>query len=111
MSICASCTHRPCTCPVLKHSDDCFYDTDDDGYVIDQIVCVDGCPFGTRPTGCHFCNTVINHHEIACPSCSGEWWFLWSNNFAAACTVACQNGDDELARRRLYNELKAIGMV
>lgn len=110
MSICASCTQRPCVCPVLKHSDDCFYDTDDDGFLIDSIVCVDGCPFGLRPTGCHFCNTVINH-EIACPSCSGEWWFLWSNNFAAACTVSCQNGDDELARRRLYNELKAIGMV
>lgn len=59
---------------------------------------------------CSQCNEPWHDIEDGvCGRC--YWWFVWPKSFMTACTIACQNGDDDIKRQRLYNELREIGMV
>lgn len=59
---------------------------------------------------CAWCNEPSHHlQDGICDPC--YWWFAWPRSFAAACTISCQNGDDDIKRQRLYNELKEIGEI
>lgn len=47
-----------------------------------------------------------------CETCiQGLFYEYWALQFAQTCAIAASNGSDDFARRRLYLELKAIGMV
>lgn len=64
---------------------------------------------------CGDCNARPAVTPIApyfCMGClTGRFYGYWAMSFAQTCAIAAQNGDDDIARKRLYNELKALGMV
>ena len=47
-----------------------------------------------------------------CETCIERTFYnYWAYQFATTCAIAASNGDDDIARKRLYNELKALGVV
>lgn len=58
---------------------------------------------------CAWCNEPsLFLQDGICDAC--YWWAMWPNAFAAACTMCLQIPDD-IGKRRLYNELRAIDMI